>query len=234
MKIGIFGDSFADIRKYNSTPNWIDLLKERYNKVQSFGLVGTNLYYSMKIFINQYKNFDKNIFVITSPYRIWANRFSISPQSRQFFQGIDSIEARIDFEKKNNKDPQSLYTNIKILEAVQVYYSYIQNIEEENYKHRLMIKEILSLDPNTLLVPCYNTSMPNIDVGLFNIFEKENAAWGIDDTTTVRYDTRNCHMTAENNAILSQKMISCIENNIAFSLNIDDYVTPMNKEFYIR
>lgn len=232
MKIGIFGDSFADIKKYNSTPNWIDLLKERYDKVQSFGSMGTNLYYSMKIFINQYKNFDKNIFMITSPFRIWANRFPIYPQSRQFFQGINSVEQSIDFEKENNKNSHSLYTNIKILEAVQVYYSYIQNIEEETYKHGLMIKEILSLDPNTLLVPCYNTSMPNIDVGLFNIFEKENAAWGIDDTTTV--DTRNCHMTAENNAILSQKMIACIDNNISFSLNIDDYVTPMNKEFYIR
>ena len=45
MKIGIFGDSFANY-KLNSTPTWVDILSEKCY-TSNHALEGSNLHYSI-------------------------------------------------------------------------------------------------------------------------------------------------------------------------------------------
>ena len=69
MKIGIFGDSFADtlvcdkeeVSKHNII-GWPDLLKTEYNIV-NFSRGGTSLFYSYMLFKEKQTDFDKIIFV---------------------------------------------------------------------------------------------------------------------------------------------------------------------------
>jgi hypothetical protein len=234
MKVGIYGDSYADPVKNNNTPSWIDILMQRYSRSFSHGYASTNLFYSFREFNKYHKNYDKNIVLVTDPFRIWADRFDVSPPSFQFMSGISNTEDKIEWMKKHCKNEDQQRRNIKILESALVYYAYIQNSNEELLKQQLIIDKILSLNPDTLVIPCFSVSIPGVNIGLENIFRKENEAWGIDFTKDKFKDARNCHMTAENNVILANKIIEHLEGRTQFDLNIDDFVTPANKEFYIK
>jgi len=238
MKIGIFGDSFADVNyplNRNPTPNWIELLQKKYKHIDvvSYGEAGSSLYYS----VEQLKQFGHlyttNVLLVTEPARVWAKDLDIDPPFK-FLAGIDSIKAQIELLKQsiNYSYVQKKHQRI-VLEAVIAYKMYVQNYEEEVYKHNLMVNELLK-KPNLILIPCFENCILGNAKGLYEIYRKENIAWQYNPDIDSGIDTRNCHMTAENNEIFAQKIIECIENGTTFNLNIDDYVTPMNKEFYIN
>lgn len=237
MNIGIFGDSFADPVSKNTTPSWISILNQHFPKtVASYGVSSSNLYYSVEAFKKFHKKHNRNVFVVTAPGRLWARGSSFPIMYHKFFNGVNSVEDYIDF-YKSAKEPERTEI-LKLLEAIRVYITYIQDFEYESYLQKLMIQDLLSIDKNIILIPCYNISNIPIDVNgnLFDIFEKENKAWGIDGIPSYKLDIRNCHMTAENNAILAQKVIDCLEKNQPLDLNINDFKAPTldSKEFYIK
>jgi hypothetical protein len=243
MKIGIFGDSFGDptfpVIK-NNTPSWIEILERRYDNVVSYAQPGSSLYYSIDKFKTHNRKYDKNIFLVTEPARMWAAEFDVYPPAHRFFPGLDTILDHINWQKNpmNHYDrtPAEIHHALKVLDASVIYKVYIQNIEEEIYKHNLMVND-LQKKSNIILIPCFPDSVHGTRKHcLFDIYKKENLAWGFElpDKPDISKDNRCCHMTAENNAILAEKLINSIDNNVPFSLNIDDFFTPMNKEFYIN
>ena len=237
MKVGIYGDSFADSAfptNRTNTLNWMEVLQEKYD-VSCFGIVGSSLYFSIEQFKQQQDQFDKVIFLVTEPSRLWAKGLMTEPTKMQFFGGVDFIEGRIEYYKNLRDRPlQEIKHLLKISEAALIYKSYIQNFEEEEYKHNLMLKDLLK-NKNIISIPCFHNSIQGNETSLWDIYKKETLAWGVDLDSISKYeDVRNCHLTVENNRILAEKIIDSIENNnTSINLNLDDFMTPMNKEFYL-
>jgi hypothetical protein len=69
MKIGVFGDSYADPNPWRET-SWIHYLSSEKNiEIQTFSASGTSHWWSYKEFLNNYTKFDAVIFCHTSPMR---------------------------------------------------------------------------------------------------------------------------------------------------------------------
>jgi hypothetical protein len=240
MKIGIYGDSYADPKKKNSTLNWIEILRLKYNNVVSYGQASSNLYYSVSQFKKTQHLFDKKILLVTAPSRIWAKNSGITPTNHRFFATPWNLQNYITFQKTYNTDPTSREFNIKLFEAAIVYMTFISNRAEDIYKQELIIKDVLSIDSDTILVPCFEQSeIRSVKGNLAFIVEKEHRAWQTkwDDVYNFDIDDlRNCHMTAENNLRFAEKIIDVIENGVPLNLNENDFVNPSleSKEFYIK
>jgi len=236
MKIGIFGDSYASTRNTNPTPSWIDILNQRENMfVTSHGQNGSNFYYSVDQFKTHYKQYDLNIMLVTNPGRIWARHSNILEMSEKFFNSIETIQKQLQFHKEHAVGARREKI-ITILETVKNYLLYIQDFEYECYLQELMIQDVLSMDKNLILIPCYNSSALKTSRNLFDVFLKENEAWGYKMHIDKVNDRRNCHMTAENNKILAEKIIAYIEQGKEIDLNINDFISPSleSKDSYIR
>jgi hypothetical protein len=68
MKIGIFGDSFADENRM-SGKSWIENLRDN-NDVTSFGVGGTSLEWSYDKFLNNHNDYEVIIFLATEARRM--------------------------------------------------------------------------------------------------------------------------------------------------------------------
>ena len=71
LKLGVFGDSFAQPSiKYGGWPN--DLSQMVNLPLDNFANAGTSLWYSYKLFLENYKNYSHIVFTYTNPHR-WAS-----------------------------------------------------------------------------------------------------------------------------------------------------------------
>lgn len=227
MKVGIFGDSFASANM-NNTESWIDILSKEYD-VTNHALSGSNLYYSMTQLKENHNKYDKNIFVVTQPGRIKIADHVPCPAPRLRYVSHASIISGV---TKKTSETSEL---INAYNAVLDYYKYIQDDEYDKYIHRLMIDDLTKICSNIMLIPAFKNSIPGRKrTSLIDIRTKENNAWGFDYFVPDGYfDIRNCHLTKENNSVLAKKIIESIDSNF-LNLNINDFQTPMDKEFYIR
>jgi len=86
-KIAIYGDSFGNMRLENFQGDlrdrglgWPEWLEKKY-QVTNFAQSGSSLFYSYKLFLENNKDFDYNIFLVTEPNRITIPKESIAPGS---------------------------------------------------------------------------------------------------------------------------------------------------------
>ena len=64
MSVAIYGDSFAD--SGNNAQAWPKLLEEILNtNIDNFAVSASSAVYSYSVFLKNYKNYEKNIFVLT-------------------------------------------------------------------------------------------------------------------------------------------------------------------------
>lgn len=227
MKIGIFGDSFA-CHKLNPTPTWTEILSRKYN-ITNYALQGSNLHYSIDEIKKHHENYDKIVLVVTDPGRLeLVNLTDVEGKSsKTFLTGL--------YDYKLINDVPSLQEK-HIKEAARQYFIHLQNQDFDRYVHNLMLDEIKKIRPEIILIPAFRSSWNGlIEPSMFAIFDKENTAWNFDSTViaTKYYDNRNCHMTAENNAIFADKVDSWI-NGQPVHINLDDFVTTTNKDFYLK
>ena len=82
MKIGIYGDSFAcintkwgDSKVDNPTLgiSWVEILENAGHHINNFAKSGTAVMFSYENFLREHKNNDLNIFIVTSPTRLYVN-----------------------------------------------------------------------------------------------------------------------------------------------------------------
>jgi len=220
-KIGIFGDSYStdfslsfdqNIDTTKAGTAWVNLLKKDYD-IENFSFPGSALYYSYYKFLKNYKEFDKIIFVFTLPGRISLKH----PYDKKFMHL--SYHHGIDLKKIMYPEDSKKY------QIISDYMKYVQDLEKENILYNLMKEDIFSKRSD--IISIYTED-------LMTITAKENAYWGIDfeHQLTVN-DIRHCHLIKENNFILYNKVKECLEKNIEFKLDIDDYVTCENQEDYL-
>jgi hypothetical protein len=232
MKLGIFGDSYATALN-NPTPGWVNIIAEKYD-VTNFAMSGSSLYYSAELLKQHHAEFDKIILVATQPGRLEITDTSLYdtqfPKER-FIGNYTTVEQLIIYESKKTQPNNN---RLRLLNVCKDYFLYLQHYQYEKYVQTLIINDVKTLRPDLILISGFPESYipESTENNMFAITQKEDAHWSHSYRYKLR-DFRNCHMTAENNVIFADKMIAWI-NGEPVHINTDDFVTPNNKEFYIK
>ena len=232
MKIGVFGDSFAALKfEKNTTLSWVDILSKKYD-ITNFSLTGSSLFYSVQKFKSFHQDYDKIIFLVTSPGRLLL-------EYQPYFKRPEDVNitslSTTEYCYNNLINHPTTHENdmmLKIYKAALDYFKYIKNDEYDRYIHNLMVTDIVNTRSDAILIPVTRDSLKLYKNVMDEIKIMEMKEWGLSPFSTFA-DFRNCHMTEENNAIFATKVEKWL-NGSPVEIRLDDFVTPMNKEFYIK
>jgi hypothetical protein len=226
--LAIFGDSYGRSGGYDiAEKDWVDFIRATGEfKVTNFSVGGSSLWYSYDLFLKHKDSFDKVIFLVTSPGRLW----------------ITSPLAKIaPFQNYNVKIKAELASGIekKQYQTIVDYYELIHDNDLEDIRHQLMVENIGRLRSDTIVYPCFPT--PYIDdVGLYEITKFEDLHLGLTQNTKDKFyregrrDSRTCHMTEENNKIVADLFLQRLNNRV-HKLDISKLIKPKNKlEYYFQ
>jgi hypothetical protein len=208
MKIGVFGDSYASNVEDNSTLSWVDILGKKYDVV-NYSSSGTSLFFSMQLFEEHQKKYDKIIFLVTCPGRILLDETSCINQGARSITGLRNCEYKI-----STLDLSKEATIV--FNAVKDYFLYVQNSQFDSYVHNLMVEEIKRKRPDVILIPSFKDSFNDVAMSVRDIQEKE------DGMNYVQEDRRHCHMSEINNKTFASKVEKWLAGS-PVDINLDDY-----------
>jgi hypothetical protein len=217
MKIGIFGDSYA---ASTGPTSWGSLLATMNNcEVENFAERGSSLFYSYLKFIENYKNVDVMVFLVTAPGRLY--------HPEQTLANIFSLEYRL----KNGPHSSDVEA---ILQAAIQYFLHLQNSEFDNFVHVALIEKIVKLskenDKKLIMLPSLGESknmeiMPYSGGGFFldriNIEERKHFGVPHEGMQLERTRLQN-HITDTNNLIFA-KLLSRIINGEELKIYAEDF-----------
>lgn len=239
MKIGIFGDSFADGYQFNDSLTWIGILSKKFN-ITNYALGGTSLFWSIDLLRRFHLDYDLIIFVTTGPGRIKIDD-SIVPNGlldnhKQHIAGLANLSQLRESNKASTGSSKAFWDNA--YNAAFSYFKYIHHIEKENFIHQLMVKELFNIRPDIITIT--GIKVEPYESCLKDVYEMENSAWDIDmKGINEKYvDKRNCHMTAKNNEILATMIEEYLVTDMTqpFKLNLTKFAKPtlIDKEHYLQ
>lgn len=209
MRIGVFGDSFADRNPYNpespfkEDESWLTCMEDAEHQVTSYGKTGTSTWYSFQQFLAHHDQFDHVIFCYSSLHRI--HHLPDGLEDLSFLTTPDQL-----YELRKNKN----LTKQQELEMVRILTGYIPNIDPT---FDLFVKQHVFDEINNM---CRNKNIKlvnlltfddrkdknyTIDLSLragdclYNLFEISRRELPSMD----RVDNRWCHLSKELNLILS-------------------------------
>ena len=230
-KILILGDSYAEltpplIRKddyanHSTGPSWTFLLDEnpRY-KVTNLAESGSSIWFSFRNFICHHMPYDKIIFVATQPTRLYCPIDCERPIKHHTHHHPRRNKLR---EHYREIDPT--HTVVEKIDAVDLYFKHIIDLEERAVVQRLMIKEIRDIRPDTILIPAFHDSIFDYEGAcLFDISKNELKDTNMDYSKLHKThdDMRACHMIDENNRIFYEHVLRWIDGENV-SLHVDDF-----------
>lgn len=242
MKIAIYGDSWASegLHEPHKYLGWPEILaKQPEYKITNFSVSGSSLYFSYKEFLENHKNYDLNIFLITSYGRLYVKSIpeiyknKTSKHMSNLTNLINKKRQLTDFPL----DPIIKNQVTKIYDALEKYYEYIQDDDYDKLIDQALVHHAKSISTNTIFIPCF----PGYEeFSLIEVFTMENDSMGANEkyfskgihmntvvNGKVLNDARVCHMTKRNNELFAEKLIKAIkENNLLFKFSINDFVAP--------
>lgn len=227
IKVGIFGDSFAFpysiVRGAAQHPGinnvgraWSAMLAEKYT-VTNFSWPGSDVYFSYEKFLQHYQQFDVNIFVKTADNRLSVKHKTDYVHLYRLDWSQNSLKTEDDFDRK------------QIYRSGIDYFTFLQNDDKDAELGKLMSEQICRLDPNCIFIDTRNES------GLKNVFLNENRAWNLSTASYITkfdntIDLRYCHMTEENNQVVYNKVVECIEKSIPYTASLAEFYIPKLEE----
>ena len=224
--LAIFGDSFATNFKNNNTLGWTQLLENNY-AVTNFASQGSSLFYSLDKFRKFQNNFNRVIFVVTFPGRLRVGeQAGLHDENRRCIT-IETARHRLDMLQEENSS-----NHAKIYQLIIDYYMYLQNSEYDQCVHNLMVDSIISNRADSILIPVDTNSIQNYKgkSTMFDISTKENRIWQeLSGFVTGVDDTRNSHMTKENNEIFYRNVLKWLKGDLV-NIDVDDYIQPTREQ----
>ena len=210
MKLGIFGDSYAD----GDTECWPQYLSQNLNiDYNNHARSGTSTFYSYKNFLENYKQYTHIVFTYSYPTRIHS-----LPEK---YEGLNFVK------------PHDTHENfMRIKGVVFIYFRFLQNdlldsiIQQKIYddvqdicqQNDIKLVNIIPFEPcrfdNIKFTKRKNT-FSNL-LGLDKISWEELMTARPEDYDSYNYgipDSRECHLTPENNKILATLIADCFEQN---------------------
>ena len=231
MKIGIFGDSFAD--DYNLWPShfegvgpsWIEYIRDQDIEVDNFSFGGSGLYYSYEKFISNFQKYDKIIFLVTTPGRISLEH----NEEYGHWYSLTQVQKELKTCFEYNK-------NVR-LNAVYSYFKYIKNNNFDNLVQDMLIERISKTHNSMLMIPSFDHSRIQELMPFVKISEFEASFWNLTDVLPNNenlHDARKCHMCEENNLMVGEEIFNWIKTD-KFNLDPKKFKTPTREfEHYFR
>ena len=234
MKIGIFGDSFADENfhvDYAKYPAWPTVLREKYKlDVECHGVAGSSLYYSFDLYRRNRWKYDKVIFVATAPGRITLpDRIETTKSKTRHINTLATAEHVLKTEE-GNMSPELQGA----LEAARDYFKYLYDDKREKLFSALMKKELKSMNVSGNLI-LVNTTLDEFDKEestLFDASMRELVANDAADELHLTRDARVCHLSKRNNEILADMAYEWL-NGVPYSIDLNRFEIPRKEELLV-
>jgi hypothetical protein len=232
LKIAVFGDSYADEFKHIKDTEygtlslpWVRELKKISNhSITNFAISGSSFYYSAKLFFENYKKFDKIVFVVTYPGRMHINNPDVD-ENLSHIAGLDHLFWKVEQYEMMLKNESLSLTKEKLdkampyLNALRGYYLYLYDYEQIEMFHFALYEKINNMLPHDklLLMPVITLAAPNFqDTTLGDISQIDNRPKNYRTE-----DYRPNHINSNNRRMLAEKINEWINNGV-FNLTPDD------------
>lgn len=217
MKIGIYGDSFACSHKESTQIAWFNLLPNIIpnSNMICYGMGATSVYYSYKMFLETYTNFDQIIFLVTEPNRY--TKLVELANTRQYFANISHVETLR--EKYNLRGVDD-----EILENLKGWF--ICADDEYNLDMtELMLQNMEKLHDNILFYPCFSNALKPERLTKLGLEQNQSAIDILYRQSQLlarpNYDCAyenvykiSCHFTEEFNMFFAELLAAKIMNNV--------------------
>lgn len=157
MKIGIFGDSFADpvnAKIKNDPRAWFNIFANKFSdqvSIELHGMSASSIFYSYQKFLQNYHKYELIVFLVTTPDR-YPKSLTLSHGQEHHFCGIGAIEnVRKILGKRITLDDE------RILRHLEGYF--IMNVHEYcMVTADLMLNNMSFLHPQVIFYPCFSDS----------------------------------------------------------------------------
>jgi hypothetical protein len=171
MKIGIFGDSFADpgneVRR-TANYSWFNIFAKNLNKpcnIDFHGMGASSLFFSYQKFLKYYSNYDLIIFCVTGASR-YPKSLTLSDGHLRHYCSLGAVDNAYKILGKNITDDDK-----RILKDLQGYF--IMAVDEYNQTASdLMINHMITLHKNIIFYPNFPDSYTKQRFELEQIPEK--------------------------------------------------------------
>jgi hypothetical protein len=220
-RIAIFGDSFADpvsCSEFNNDLAWPQLLAQRGITIHNYAQSGSSLFYSWK----KYYHFRHDV----ATWPIWnacdAVIFVITGKGREMAK-IDGktywLTSKNQVEILRNYEEVGSHSR-RILDSICDYWEYVKDVDSDEWFHRLLVDKIKS-EPKIFYLTAFSSDNELKDRGkmyLGDFSMKELKFWHPNITSyaeeaefmTKYRDQRKCHLSAENNAAVADKVYDAL------------------------
>jgi hypothetical protein len=214
VKIGVFGDSFAD--KNCNKIWWKYLETEHAHDVTSYGQGGSGIVFSARLICDLFQNFDLVIWCLTSPNRVLVNH-----DEKQYHV----TGARFDCD-----DPE---LQIKIDAACQ-YLAHVFDWNDGDFVGRCIMSYVQKQVDNLLIVPSFPTPVyPDAAAAGFNLYDLcgiETAHYfpglQVHEVYERYHDIRAGHLTDVNQRVLSELINQNLKPGL-FSTAYTNFAVPV-------
>jgi hypothetical protein len=235
LRIGIFGDSYADERASvdlsafeNGRLPWGRYLRQLTDHdITNFALAGSSLQYSAKLFLENYKDFDKVIFVVTFPGRFYLSTPDIDPGLRHI-ANLDHLFSKISEYKEYIKlrvwdcTTPKLEKAMPYLSALRDYYLYLYDYDQSKLFHDALFEKLENTLPkeSMLILPANKEVTPRKwEQDTFSEISQLDTV----PTNCFTADNRENHLNDANNKLLARKINHWIDTG-EFKLAVSDFL----------
>jgi hypothetical protein len=215
MKIGIFGDSYAERSwdKIKSATIWYKSLRKHGHDIEIFGESGSSIFFSAKLIEEKSQNYDLVIWCLTTPGRISfcsdTNHWHHVCMSSDVYDAND-----MEIKKKH--------------EVAVDWIKWLFDWEQSNLESASLVRDMQSRHKNIMVIPCFPPPM-SASFNLYNLCEWEARHWFPEKTIPEIYqnwqDLRPGHIGKDNQLRLGELIASNLEPGI-FQTSMDNFVTP--------
>lgn len=217
-KLLIVGDSFGTSMGHAVNKDcWFnhELLTQDFDITNLCSPGACQLYIHNK-FLDNYKNYNNVLYLITSPIRITYNDHS----GRVYH--ITSDMVRLDYEIVNAPS----HVTKKKLQTIRDYFTDIMQHDLYDYASLGMINDAKKKFPNITLVPGFgNKFNDHQSLTLLDFSNKELAIWGLGLEAFRFGEPRAAHLTDENNHMVAKWIKDRLDGNV-YDLSWDMFITP--------
>lgn len=217
MKIGVFGDSYADKGFLNSSVPliWYNFLNTDYgHNIKCFGEGGSSIMFSAELIREHAKNYDLNIWCLTTP-----GRFSFPNTNNN-----QSYHVTTAWDQCSSNDLDL----IKKHEVCIDYLKYVFDWNTENLIGAAVVSYLQLQIPNLMIIPCFPPPL-NATFNLYELCEREAQHYFPGQKIYEIYknyqDLRPGHITVGNQKILAKLINDNLVPGI-FQTSYDHFITP--------
>jgi hypothetical protein len=214
MKIGVFGDSFAD-KNWSDRIWWQQLKTVYHHQVECFGECASSILFSAKKIEEFGKNFDLVIWAITSPNRI---SFNHNNQYHHLNSVAHCYEGNDSYVKKQ-------------FSAAHEFLTYLHDWDSETLVGKSLVSYFQQTIKNILIVPCFPPPLSS-HFNLYNLCEWETKFYfpnySIPEIYKKYQDLRPGHLTENTHRTLAR----LINDNLApgiFQTDYNNFSPPTEK-----